>query len=148
MKIYLPKSCANCQETYTPTGPNSRFCSRTCKSKDSWQKERKRREDSGITMQSQGGNYGRTGKDHWAYRNGIGVFKKQLSPQIRLEVKFCERCALDLSNAKNGFWVVHHRDHNRSNNERDNLELLCKRCHQRHHRCGDNLPKPSPGITL
>ena len=52
-----------------------------------------------------------------AYRNGIGVFKKQLSPQIRLEVKFCERCALDLSNAKNGFWVVHHRDHNRSNNE-------------------------------
>jgi hypothetical protein len=139
MKIHKPKSCANCQETYTPTGPSSRYCSRKCKLKDRWKQERKRREDAGYTFQTPGGNYGRTGKDHWSYKNGIGVFKKTLSHQVKEEMKHCERCALDLSNAKPGFWAVHHRDHDRSHNERINLELLCKRCHQIEHDCASNL---------
>jgi hypothetical protein len=32
-------------------------------------------------------------------------------------------------------WVVHHRDHDRSNNVDENFELLCKRCHQIEHEC-------------
>jgi hypothetical protein len=29
--------------------------------------------------------------------------------------------------------LIHHKDHNRLNNQVDNLEPLCKRCHQEHH---------------
>lgn len=145
MKKHQPKDCANCATAYIPTGPCSRFCSVECKRKYAWQVERKRREDSGVTMQTKGGNYGRTGKDHWAYTTGIGVFKKTLSKQIREEVRYCERCTLDLSKATKGNWCVHHKDHDRSNNERSNFELLCKRCHQLHHDCKSNLP--SSGIT-
>lgn len=46
----------------------------------------------------------------------------------------CERCGSD----KN--LLVHHRDDDFTNNNEENLETLCRRCHQIHHRCADNLP--------
>ena len=139
MKKYQERSCDFCSNTYTPTGANSRFCSRKCKGKDRWSRERKRREEEGIPIHTCGGNYGRTGADHWAYTTGIGVFKKKLSREVKDEVRYCERCSLDLSNAKPGEWAVHHRDHDRTHNDRVNLELLWNRCHQLEHDCSSNL---------
>lgn len=33
--------------------------------------------------------------------------------------------------------VAHHIDHDRSNNKLENFEILCKRCHQKHHEIRD-----------
>lgn len=47
----------------------------------------------------------------------------------------CERCGASTN------LLVHHRDRNRHNNSLDNLETLCKRCHQIEHRCWENFTK-------
>lgn len=43
----------------------------------------------------------------------------------------CNRCETTES------LLVHHRDENRLNNLVENLEILCKRCHQQHHTIKD-----------
>jgi hypothetical protein len=45
----------------------------------------------------------------------------------------CERCGTTSR------LVIHHRDTDRSNNEPGNLETLCRRCHQIHHKCSTNF---------
>lgn len=42
-------------------------------------------------------------------------------------IEKCELCG----STKN--LVVHHIDHNRRNNSKENLMVLCKKCHQEHH---------------
>jgi len=74
------------------------------------------------------------GAGHWNYKDGSYTYETVRS-EIREAVRYCERCAADLINAKPHGWCVHHRDHNHFNNERSNLELLCKRCHQVEHEC-------------
>ncbi len=78
------------------------------------------------------------GKDNAMYSTGIREFHR-LSPQIRLERKCCERCNKNLLQATKGNWCVHHKDHNRCNNEINNFELLCKRCHQIEHKCWESF---------
>ncbi len=39
----------------------------------------------------------------------------------------CERCDSDRH------LLVHHKDHNKRNHDPENLETLCKKCHQTHH---------------
>jgi len=51
--------------------------------------------------------------------------------------KVCSNCG----NTDN--LVVHHLDHDRTNNQLENLTVLCKRCHQIHHDCTKNLPNVS-----
>lgn len=134
MKAFTDKSCAHCGTTYTPTGPRSAFCSRTCKNKDRWLNERRRRLAAGNPIGSHGGNHGRTDWNTHLRTTGIGFFQKTL----RLEAKarrFCERCSLDLDGATSKAWCAHHRDHDRTNNVLANIELLCKRCHQLEHHC-------------
>jgi hypothetical protein len=59
-------------------------------------------------------------------------FIKYIRKQIREEYK--NRCALCSRECqgKHG-WHVHHIDYNRDNNEKENLILLCSRCHGRTH---------------
>jgi 5-methylcytosine-specific restriction endonuclease McrA len=140
MKTFASKSCRHCGTTYVPTGPHSVFCSRPCKNKARWTKERERRRLEGRPVGKRGGNYGRTGPDHWAYKHGIDYFKTRLSPAVRERDRTCQRCAVDLTDAPPGFWCVHHKDHDRTNQAPENLELLCKRCHQVEHRCWEKLP--------
>jgi hypothetical protein len=47
----------------------------------------------------------------------------------------CERCEKDLTDAGPYEWVRHHRDHDRQNASEENIEILCKRCHQIEHEC-------------
>ena len=68
----------------------------------------------------------------------ISIFTKYDTPQrtdkfrntlIQIRGHFCEYCGLSewLGNSIN--LELHHKDGNRSNNELDNLELLCPNCH-------------------
>lgn len=51
----------------------------------------------------------------------------------KLLSKFCNRC----NSTKN--LVAHHVDHNRNNNNLSNFEILCKKCHQKHHVIRNNI---------
>lgn len=51
---------------------------------------------------------------------------------------YCARCGE--WHEKNSEFLIHHKDHDRTNNTRHNLELVCKRCHQVEHECWKNFP--------
>ena len=78
------------------------------------------------------------GDAHWNYQHG-GFTYETIRGEIKELVRFCERCAKDLIDAAHHEWAVHHKDHDRQNSARDNLELLCKRCHQIEHECWRNF---------
>lgn len=91
-----------------------------------------------------------SGPSHHSYINGATTFT-----QLKLASMptwSCERCDVDLtvyinSGGKNGMWCVHHKDRDRTHNVIENLELLCKRCHQLEHDCVSSLPRrysPTP----
>lgn len=138
MPRFKPRSCQVCGSQYRPTGPAAKFCPPCAEAK---RKEVIRR--GNLTFRTKKGDptigVGKGGSnkrftDNPQYKNGIGNFHR-LKRQMRAESPFCERCDKDLTNASKYEWCVHHRDHNRTNNVRENLEMLCKRCHQIEHEC-------------
>jgi len=54
----------------------------------------------------------------------------------------CERCGWK------GYCDIHHRDGNHSNNEKENLEILCPNCHRTHHSPLLEIVKDSDGSLL
>jgi hypothetical protein len=76
-----------------------------------------------------GNNQGR-GPKHHSYKTGIGAYTKIGKDLLGDN---CERCGKELNKSLSYTWCTHHIDHDRSNNSIDNLELLCKSCHQKHH---------------
>lgn len=79
-----------------------------------------------------GNNQGR-GITHHTYKNGIGGFQKLKLDSCDWK---CERCGVDLTDSitlKLRKHAVHHIDRNRANNRLENLDLLCKSCHQKEH---------------
>jgi hypothetical protein len=69
-----------------------------------------------------GGN--QWGTDNHMYRTGIGTFSKRA---FQYYGRKCNRCG-SLEKL-----VVHHQDEDRTNNVLENLEVLCRKCHQNHH---------------
>lgn len=69
-----------------------------------------------------GGN--QLGTSNHMYKNGITSFNKVALDHYG---KKCNRC----DSMKN--ILVHHKDADRTNNYLNNLEVLCKKCHQEHH---------------
>ena len=137
--VFKQKPCAFCGDEYSPTGRNSKFCSGKCKYQDQRKRYHEKRAAEGNPVGKSGGNYGRTGKDHWAWKHGLRFFT-QIRNKIREERRYCERCQKDLKDVTQFHWCVHHKDHDRTNNNIENFELLCKRCHQLEHNCWENLP--------
>ncbi len=68
------------------------------------------------------------GKNNNAYKNGIGMYKQTKGTH-------CNRCGTQEK------LCVHHLDEDRTNNELDNLETVCRRCHALEHDCISRLPK-------
>ena len=129
-------TCYYCEDIFLSSGPGAKFCSKRCKKKVEWQKHRDHRNASDNPMKPHGGNHtGKVGRDHYAYRDGIGLFSMRLSREYKTHVRYCERCSKDLAEALPQFWCVHHVDHDRTHNTYENFELLCKRCHQIEHEC-------------
>jgi hypothetical protein len=65
--------------------------------------------------------------------NGYSVYWKQISYAYRNLHKFkCEKCGVDLSRHDYQYYLeVHHKDHNKMNNAKENLQCLCVKCHSR-----------------
>lgn len=151
------RSCLNCGKEFIPTGCNQKFCTISCRKLfhaesmreyfRRWDIEHGRIKNPGV---GRGGST-KTGIDNPNYQTGIGIFADKLRPKIKAERVRCERCNKDLSTVGRYEWAVHHRDHDRTNNDESNLELLCKKCHQIEHDCHKafegvtTIPKGSTG---
>lgn len=144
------KTCKGCGKTYRqPKGPQTSYCSIHCFNA---QRQGTHKADMFRICQQCGGSFMRTpgamkrrfcsvacfnqarakppkvkrgprrGPEASNWQGGIS---RRIAAQHRKEA--CERCG------SQRFLCVHHRDRNRRNNQPDNLETLCKRCHQIEH---------------
>lgn len=138
MDIFCCRICGVCE---LKTGRNQKVClSESCQREDSrirTQEYRRRKaiKENRLDRVDIGRGGGQPeGVNSKFYKTGIAKFHK-LAPKIRKERRFCERCRKDLLEVNRYEWCVHHRDHDRTNNDVGNFELLCKRCHQIEHEC-------------
>jgi hypothetical protein len=81
------------------------------------------------------GSGGKLGSENQNYRHGISVFRRWAKERLKNLNYCCERCGNYIDASVRGTWAGHHKDHNRQNNIKENLEVLCKRCHQIEHEC-------------
>lgn len=152
MAILKPKNCLDCGIEFQPSGPAAKYCSTHAEER---RKERGRRGTQNyrirhglIEMPGVGsGNNQKGGVGNPGYKTGIAYFMKNRK-RIRDERRFCNRCGKDLLEATRYEWCVHHIDHDRSNNEDSNFELLCKKCHQIEHDAYLHLPQYHRATTI
>jgi hypothetical protein len=134
------KQCLICGVLFQPTGSCAKYCV-PCQGIHLKEYHRKymyaRKVASGEIQNPGVGSGGLTGrgKANHMYRDGLAIVKNYLGKQLKEERRYCEACRKDLLSVNKWQWCIHHKDHDQSNNEIENLMLLCKRCHQIHHQC-------------
>jgi len=134
--------CIYCKKEYKPTGPAQKNCNSCRKHLRNVAAQMYR----DIQRFKKFGTYGRIGQGmtnkkgslHPQYKTGVGFFHKVLSPAAKTR-RFCERCGKDLKDLRQWGWAAHHRDHDKTNNVINNIELLCSRCHLVEHKCWEHL---------
>lgn len=121
------KSCLNCEKTFSPSGNNTKRCP-PCRRQNHLRKckERRRR-----TYTKKGYNQAGPNNNSWKGGSSPAYYQRVC---FGAHGKTCRRCG-------NHAVLVHHRNEDRSDNGPDNLEPMCKRCHQILHGCTNNLPK-------
>ena len=141
MKTY-DKTCKICDCAFVGTGPAAMYCDE-CRVQVREVNKIKARQQSANYKLRKGliqkpgvgsGNNQKLGEQHPSYKHGWYIADR-LRKEVKEERRYCERCSLDLQDVDRWRWVVHHKDHNHYNNVIENLELLCKRCHQIEHEC-------------
>lgn len=127
------KSCMSCGVEFQQRGHNHKRCDSCARVNNlanmaAWNKKH------AVSGAGSGSNTG-IGKDNHMYKHGQCVFRRWAREKLQELNNSCERCGKTIEVSKRGSWAGHHKDHDRSNNIKDNLEVLCKRCHQVHHEC-------------
>lgn len=116
-EVYMkrsPKLCKMCNEEYTPTGANQKRCGKCVGAYN-----KKVMTDYYKANYSKKG-YNQSGTKNNNWQGGIGTYSREVKST-------CERCT------SKKHLVVHHKNHNRYDNTKDNLETLCRKCHQEEH---------------
>ena len=128
------KICKTCKESFV-TSTKKISCD-TCKRKRQAEYMATRRARLGIIKNPGVGKGGanKCKEEDDQFKTGIAWFQKNRKA-IKEEMRFCAKCDKDLIDASRYMWVIHHIDHDRAHNNRENLILLCKRCHQVEHDC-------------
>lgn len=140
------KTCPYCGTIFITTGRNHKFCTKICQYKwqvdNGIQKEYRDRANAKMGMVVGIGSGGLTGKGekNQNYKHGRYTFRNYARELVRLGVP-CNKCGKDLTGATRGYWCGHHKDHDPTNNNLNNLEILCKRCHQIHHESHHSFTK-------
>lgn len=138
---FSPKQCRGCQTEYLPTGSSSYYCSVECRNKHyiSSGKMKVYRDTfgrkTGRAVGIGSGGHTKFGEENHMYSSGRAVFRRW-AREYKNSVGLCMRCNKDIKNATQWEWAGHHKDHNKQNNVKENLEVLCKRCHQIEHDSG------------
>lgn len=109
---------------------NAKYCSSKCR--DAHRSHRWRVKKGLIRKPGVGSGGNQFGKNNHRYKNGIGTFSKRAFEHYG---KVCNRCR------STKHLLVHHIDEDRTHNELENLEVLCKKCHQNHHCIRDEYGK-------
>lgn len=146
------KTCKTCGCAFLGKGPASLYCSgciehvkKVRAEKDRTRSYEYKLRNNMISKPGAGkGNNQPIGEDSNYYKHGW-YMADRFRPIIKAR-RYCERCDKDLIDANRWMWVVHHRDHNHYNNVVENLELLCKRCHQIEHECHKSFNKSATTI--
>lgn len=134
--VRKPKSCQACKEVFTPTGNAAKFCKECASFRTAWGKWRDARvktlKAGGLVGVGSGGMNRGQGKGQQSYR-------RQFLKQIHSEQE--GRCYVCYKPTTKRAMILHHKDHDRDHNTRDNLEGMCKSCHQIEHECWLNFRK-------
>ena len=123
--------CIKCGNLIPQTKYKSaKYCSNKCRSSSATSRHRLKYslvEKPGV---GSGGN--QEAERNHQYKGGVASYNKKAFKSYPHK---CNRCgSLDRLE-------VHHKDHNRKNNDLSNLEILCKRCHKNHHIVRDKFGK-------
>jgi hypothetical protein len=103
--------CIKCNNVITIN--SKKYCSTRCRS--AYLSYQHRVKTGLIKKPGVGSGGNQWGKDNHQYKTGIGTYKNLALSSKKHE---CERCA------STNRLEVHHKDHNRKNNELQNLEIL------------------------
>lgn len=126
-RTFKARKCIDCPEVFVPTGNNTQRCVPCRKAnhlkvcKERWKRTYVKK---GRADQTGSRNPGWKGGTSPAYYRKVGF-------EAHGKTCACGREAV----------LIHHKDEDRTNSSPDNLEPLCKRCHQLHHNCAANLPQ-------
>ena len=126
--------CENCKKEFELYISNKRdnhvFCSLEC----CWQWKRGKKWEEIRTKESIYFNKNRL-RDRWKlnknpqWKGGVSSETyRQIVFNIYKKPKICERCG-----SKN-FVDIHHKDRNYQNISQENLEVICRRCHNKEHK--------------
>jgi ribosomal protein L34E len=70
------------------------------------------------------------GENNSRYTTGISYMERKL----KKEIKNCEKCGILFSLLPSKRYInIHHKDKNKKNNKRENLLLVCAKCHMKLH---------------
>ena len=128
----MNKNCITCSCEFEVRGRNHKRCN-SCARKEinrsinEWQWR--------MGLLNGLGSGGKLGTENQNYKDGLSVFRRWAKERLKNLNYCCERCGNYIDATVRGTWAGHHKDHNRQNNIRENLEVLCKRCHQVEHEC-------------
>ena len=127
-------NCKNCGIEFLKTGRNHKWCSICSKEKNKqsindWQWKQ------GILNGTGSGSKTGIEKENHMYKDGLCVFRRWAKEKLKQLNYCCEKCGKSIDVHTRGTWAGHHIDHNRQNNIRENLQVLCKQCHQIEHEC-------------
>jgi hypothetical protein len=129
MKKYV---CVVCSASGFTTGKYQKYCS-DCSKEQNKNNVRNWGFRNGVFNGL--GSGGKIGQDNQNYIHGRSVFRRWAQEKLKHLSYCCERCGTYIDASARGTWAGHHKDHNKSNNIIENLEVLCKRCHQIEHEC-------------
>lgn len=116
MVNYKIKKCKLCKVEFKPNSGRQLYCA-TCQiivSNERCNDYHRR------TYKKKG--YSQLGENNNNWKGGIGVYRHYLE-----DIKNCDICG------STKYLLVHHKNHDRNDNRIENLQKLCKRCHQKHH---------------
>lgn len=123
-----PKKCTCCDKTFRPTGQNCKYCP-SCRPEINKARCRERWHRTYI---KKGRDQKGAKNNHW--RGGSSPYYYQKLAYDHYG-KICQQCGAEAA-------LVHHKDGDRHNSAINNLEPLCKRCHQVDvHDCTSRLPQ-------
>lgn len=132
------KTCRRCKEEYENKSPRQWYCEPCAvevPKENSRRANANHRRKLGRQVGVGSGGTQLKGEESPYWKTGIGTYKKKGRKKLEQLGFKCERCDCDIDQDKKGSWATHHKDHNRQNNKDENLEVLCKRCHQVEHEC-------------
>lgn len=138
------KECGICGKPFIIKAPAQKYCSKECKAipikKSRWKdhvRDMKKKGRAKYIGVGSGGTVGK-GEKSIKYKNGTGLYTRYRDELYKIS-PFCTECGKCLIDLPPHSWCGHHVDKDRCNNNKDNIRIVCKSCHQIIHKVYKNF---------